>query len=75
MAVKNKVVKLHELPKQPAETSDVQWNHIKRMCSTDPVDRIDMAAVVRELHEFAAEELDNHLQKEWENDEYAQEPI
>lgn len=72
VAVKNKVVKLHELPNQPTEMNDAQWKLIKRMCSTNPADRTDMATVARELKEFAVDELDNRLQKEWESDEHAE---
>lgn len=43
VAVRHKVANLRELPQQPAEMSDLQWSLIKRMCSADQTERIDMA--------------------------------
>lgn len=65
IAVKHKVAKLNELPKQPTVLNDFQWKLVKQMCSPNPNDRIDMGTVVQVLEEFAAQELDNHLQADW----------
>lgn len=65
IAIKNKVVKLHELPKQPGILNNAQWELVNRMCSPNPNHRIDMGTVAQLLEEFAAQELDNHLQADW----------
>lgn len=66
VTVKFKVVKFHELPKQPVEMTDSQWDLIQRMCATNPNDRIAMATAVDALKDFADEEYYDHMQKEWD---------
>lgn len=60
VAVKHKVSVLHELPPRPERMSDAQWDFIKRMCATDPAHRLDMAAIVNALKEFADAKEFNH---------------
>lgn len=54
--VKHKVMENRDFIERPATMSDSQWDLIRRMCVTNPSDRIDIAEVVHQLSDFALEE-------------------
>lgn len=65
VAVKHKVVMQKELPKQPANANEKQWELVRKMCAWDPSERLDMSEVVAVLMDLADEELNLKIESEW----------
>lgn len=65
VAVKHKVVMQKELPKQPANANEKQWELVRKMCAWDPSERLDMGEVVALLMALADEELNLKIESEW----------
>lgn len=65
VTIKYKVLTRRELPKRPSSFTDAQWHFIEEMCCFDPSNRINISAVVKQLQEFAEQEEDDFMAKDW----------
>lgn len=70
VTVKYKVLTMQEtLPRRPMPMTDPQWDLIAAMCAFDPARRLNITQVEERLQLIAENELDDHWNAEWEQQE------